>query len=450
MCTGCTRNKLSCHWPEDKPSSKGTRSAASCSSSSPGDTSNVDESVGAALSSRFDRACTLTPESFLLLRFYLSEMGHLLATQPIHKNPFITHIAPLAYGDDLLMHAVLALSGTNLAFRDSSDDRIETATLQHYSTAIIGLRKRVGLIQTNTTGENIRLLLLLLVVCHYEAFSGSEYGTVFPHLRACRLLITSIREGSLKELGSESELFGLCLELYSYITISNMVTSYGTMQDGAPPCDEFLFSLDELSVYSTFGSMFGGYHGLFELIPHVALFASERMVEEQAGFSQLSPRLQETHDNLAAKIRIWHLPETEDPSETSVLKIQRRAAAEVLRDGLFVYLTATSCGSQPPADIAKSKIHFHIEAMIHNLKQLTLPQVCSNLMWPVLIAGSCTEDEKQRRVIGIALQDSLFLMRHTSVACKMLNMLWQNPAPEAYGPYGLHLIEKKGFWLPVI
>lgn len=354
------------------------------------------------------------------------------------------------------MHSVLALSGTHLAYRKGSDSCVQTATLQHYSTAISGLRTSFTTFKSGNVQETVKLLLVLLVVCHYEILSGERTGVVFNHLRACRSLIVSIfptlNSSFIDTLpDQEKTALSVCLELYAYIMTTNTLTSYGTITNGGLPYDDFLFSLDSLSGYSSFGTMFGGCHSLFELIPQIAQFASARMDEEKVGLEHMSPKLQELHDKLETSIRLWTLPKLKPPcTETAEEWIERTVAAEVLRDGLFIYLASTSSGSVVSDKALLDRIQFHIDVMSHNLRRLTLPRVCANLMWPIIIAGSCVVKEAQRTLISRALKHSYFPMKHTFTACELLEKLWENPAPEAFGPYGLHLIEKTGFWLPVI
>lgn len=59
-----------------------------------------------------EQAIALTPSSLLLLQHYLEATLMFLVAKPLINNPFITVILPLALSDDLLMHSVLALSGT--------------------------------------------------------------------------------------------------------------------------------------------------------------------------------------------------------------------------------------------------------------------------------------------------------------------------------------------------
>ena len=214
-CTGCTRNFLSCQWPKTTTGNssvhqgkktnrvQGVPSKASITNGDMQHTVFTVEqcrdsletespisaegkatpcgikergtgylafwrSVTASFQSP-DRAILLTPSSFLLLQHYLEDTGTFLVPRPRTRNPFITHVLPLAYCDDLLMHAVLALSGTQLSYQRVGDLEIHAATQSHYSALLRGLR----LAFNDTTPQDdlrrvLRLLLILVLLCHVE------------------------------------------------------------------------------------------------------------------------------------------------------------------------------------------------------------------------------------------------------------------------------------------
>jgi hypothetical protein len=77
-------------------------------------------------------ACGYTPTSELLFKHYLEVTGPMLACVPAQKSPFLNHVVPLAWTDDLLMHSVLALSGAHLSCNRASGDDVQTASWKHY------------------------------------------------------------------------------------------------------------------------------------------------------------------------------------------------------------------------------------------------------------------------------------------------------------------------------
>ncbi|KAF2098755.1 hypothetical protein NA57DRAFT_75993 [Rhizodiscina lignyota] len=358
----------------------------------------------------------------------------------------------MACTDDLLMHSVLALSGAHLAFKQDLDASIQSATLRHYSEVIRGLRTEVGSLHMKDARGTLRLLLISIMVCHYEVLSGDMTGTTFKHLRASRELILQLLSQpdglTAGFLAFETDALGLCLELYAYIVIMNSLSPYGSVATRTMPYDTFVLSLGTLSSYSTFGTMFGGIHGLFELIPQVALLASQRLVEEESGMTKPDPETVAMHDSLEARIRNWDL--SPDPSEDTTEWEERSTAGEVLRHALYIYLSTALAGSLISDPDILSFIQFHIDAILNMAGSLAESHYACTLMWPLLIAGSCMVRESQRTELVTRLRASRYRMKHVFSACDLLQKLWESHDPQAYGPYGLYMMERHDYCIPII
>jgi len=120
-----------------------------------------------------DRPILLTRHSFLLLQHYMEDTACFLVPKVRTRNPFITHVLPLAYSDDLLMHAVMALSGTHLSYQQNDNLDIQLATRNHYSLLLRGLRLAFAEeARQPCTERSLRLLVILVVLCHVEVSSS--------------------------------------------------------------------------------------------------------------------------------------------------------------------------------------------------------------------------------------------------------------------------------------
>lgn len=95
------------------------------------------------------QACTATAVSDTIFTHYVEHISGLRAAVPRLESPFLTVVLPLARGDETLMHCVLALSGTHLAFpkllpsaslNSTGADIFELAAISHYIKALRGLR----------------------------------------------------------------------------------------------------------------------------------------------------------------------------------------------------------------------------------------------------------------------------------------------------------------------
>lgn len=207
QCSGCARNFLDCIWPTKSANigaSSASPEATQFDFNGAGNTTNIIVPSRSRQSSKSparcavrngnkhgknqqeleclirwiprmtafvgaERAAWLTPYSGNLLQHYLQNTSTFLTSMPLSYNPFVNIIMPLSYSDDLLMHSVLALSGTHLSFERSNDIEVQLAAHQHYQLILKSLRVSL----TNPDFENdvsqlVRLVLILVVVCHVE------------------------------------------------------------------------------------------------------------------------------------------------------------------------------------------------------------------------------------------------------------------------------------------
>ncbi|KAJ5160465.1 fungal-specific transcription factor domain-containing protein [Penicillium canariense] len=331
-CVACARNKLECKWPPhiirifgldsdhasdaERRARWGTeRSTSDCSiatsASPPGrdpralqvvesHEKHADTTRGYAiawskglntfLSPR--RAGLLLPASQTLLAHYLEMTGPLLATAPAQSAPFVSWVMPIAYNDDLVMHSVLALSGAHLSFRAETLE-IKQAVYQHYCLVLKSLRQISQ--PENLLSDPFALLrvaLTLVILCHYEVLSGSLDGSFFTHLRASRHIVLELRNKRHQiKTDAERKLYGFVMELYAYFVLCNGITPFGMNENRALIYDSFLQSLDDLKDFGAFGVMFGGGHGLFEIISSISLFAAQQELMRSSPQSIGTPRV---------------------------------------------------------------------------------------------------------------------------------------------------------------
>jgi len=98
----------------------------------------------------------------------MTETGVLLGTMPPEENPYITSLLPVAYLDDLVMHAILALSGTHLGFKQKLNVEVHGATSRHYDLVLRGLQRAIDNLDLSDSRRIVRILLVLLILCTFE------------------------------------------------------------------------------------------------------------------------------------------------------------------------------------------------------------------------------------------------------------------------------------------
>lgn len=173
ICTACTRNHQKCSWPAEiayrGPRNLMFPAARQKCIRYPG---HVDPSVplsnltGSLLSAT--KALELTDVSTVLLTHYLSETSNLLSSLPPgDNNPFLTVLVPLCCNDDLLMHSLLAISGSHIQFKNTGIE-VYTATYHHYLIAIRKLRVCISDFTVGDMSRAIRIILALMMLSFFE------------------------------------------------------------------------------------------------------------------------------------------------------------------------------------------------------------------------------------------------------------------------------------------
>ena len=403
------------------------------------------------------RATLLSTASPQLLTHYIERTSNLITTKPLRNNKFVTFILPLAGVDDLLMHAVLAVSGTHLNFMNEAAPDIRHATSAHYGMVLRSLYQAFSTLSDRSTTQILRLLLVLILLCHVEvrhipnrpaetnrlcqAISGNTHGAIFPHLRATRQLILDLQKrlanGGLVE---DKKLQGFVLEVYAYLALVSNIIPYGIVQERTLPLDPFITSLGGLKEYETFGIFFGCCHSLFELIPSISVLATKRLREEE-----LSMRSEETvsmYNGLLSRLEEWRAPPL-DP-EMAEWKSAHIATGKMYRHALFAYLKAAMCGSVVDNPKVIYQLQQHIDEVWPILDEVRNSPYGTTILWPLLIIGSCVVREDQRHSLRNRLESpGQWRMSQVIQALRLLNLLWDSNDRHAFGPYGLYFTMKE-------
>lgn len=113
--------------------------------------------------------------------------------------------------------------------------------------------------------------------------------------------------------------------------------------------------------------------------------------------------------------------------------------SEALRHSIKIYLIAAMQGSSISCPETISQFQSHVDIVFGSGRKLHQSQWTATLMWPFLIAGSCTTQQDQQQLLSHTLRNSRYRMKHSIRASNLLQRLWDDPDPQMYGPYGLYL-----------
>ncbi|KAL2886258.1 hypothetical protein HOO65_060088 [Ceratocystis lukuohia] len=235
----------------------------------------------------------------------------------------------------------------------------------------------------------------------------------------------------------EEKLQGSMLEIYSYLVLVANITPYGLDENRTLPFDSFLFSFGEkVAGLDSSGVIFSSIDGLFSLIPSVSLLARQRLEEPD---NSPSAGLMRKFTELEQRISGW-----EPPADTAVVwDADRDSLASVYRHALLVYLKTARCGAVVGDVRVIQDVQEHVNSAIATMMSLAMSTMCAVLLWPVMIVGSCLIIKPQQNMVYEGLRYSRYKTANVLQAIELLEKLWRDPAPEAYGPYGLHYVMKK-------
>lgn len=197
LCTGCIRNDLPCTWPTliepvvptKMLRQRWSRKEGLLPSIKPRKFSQNDRKVmisnydnTARVPITFQLICTVDvwpdsislrlpnisgvfsqPFSRVLLQHYLHRTVDCLSCLDRSVTPFITDIMPIALSNNLVMQAVLALSG--LHYTDTVSNALEDTTWTHYTQAVETLKVELGKYTAGESSDPLPLLVTTLLLC---------------------------------------------------------------------------------------------------------------------------------------------------------------------------------------------------------------------------------------------------------------------------------------------
>lgn len=233
---------------------------------------------------------------------------------------------------------------------------------------------------------------------------------------------------------------GFSLELYTYLTLCNALVMPPT-SDHRLHANAIIMPLDKMAGFPTFGSLFAGSQDLYRLIPEVGQLAAQRLAEEAAGEIEPSTSLTDTRDRLYDSISAFEMPPPSWPGERD--RDLKGYASEALRHALHVYLITSIAGSVVSGEKVRSCIGQHTAQLFWYIRALADTHYFATLLWPVAIGASCITKPTPQEHVTRVFRDSWSGMRHMGILAEILQLLWKDPDPRAYGPYGLAFIMKK-------
>jgi hypothetical protein len=240
------------------------------------------------------------------------------------------------------------------------------------------------------------------------------------------------------------ELRGFLLELYTYLISVVNITANTNSDYHTVIFDPSVDALGSFSDSKMYGSMLGCAQNIFEMIPSICKLGYKR-IQEQTQDIYNGDHFAEnitTYKLLEARILGWKPQENFDQKDE--FTNDRIVSAKIYQQSLLIFLHANYYGSQVSDPTFLNLVDKSLQAIVPLVMILPLESpILSTFMWPVMIMGSCIRDPLFRVLLVARIQDSPFNMTMLGKGIQLLEWLWEDDDPTAFGPYGLGLVMKK-------
>jgi hypothetical protein len=167
-------------------------------------------------------------------------------------------------------------------------------------------------------------------------------------------------------------------------------------------------------------------------------------MEESLGCVDPSMTICNEYDCLHDQLTTWSLPD-EDLESFEDLEL-RHHAAEALRHAIHIFLATALAGAVVSSPGIRATMAHHVHAVFAETPHLVRARkYVATILWPILVAGSCLSKPEWQEVMVREMRSSWAQIRQLEVWSKLLELLYKDPDPRAFGPYGLYLtMEKHG------
>ncbi|KAK1585455.1 fungal-specific transcription factor domain-containing protein [Colletotrichum navitas] len=380
----------------------------------------------------------LAVTTFLLVRGRTSE-----------GNPFINYVLPLAASDGLIMDCVLAIGGAHMSVLDAKNRQLEVVARGHYARALAGLRKVLAGQAGSTLGnavedKQVYVVLVLLLLCILEGIQGDVNGAVYHHLRATRQYVAPLAAKSRRPSPHKLQhIHGFLLEIYTVFALELAITPRGKLDDQPVDLDPFLESLAFLGEYKSCGFMLGFGHGLFGMIPEIAKLIEARRAENLD--KEAPSSLYQSYRSLVSRLNSWD--EFADVLEGDGLspRYEQATAANIYRNALIIYLHAAFHDNLLDSPELVAEIEVRIDKMLPLCWAFYSGKspLRRMMLWPVMVLASCCSKRHHVEAFRYGLNINPRAPGAVRETARVVQLLWEDKDPRAFGPRGLDWVMKK-------
>ncbi|EFQ26918.1 C6 zinc finger domain-containing protein [Colletotrichum graminicola M1.001] len=364
-------------------------------------------------------------------------------------NPFINYVLPLAASDNLIMDCVLAIGGAHMSVQHAKNRQLEVVARGHYARVLAGLRKVLAGQPGSTFGSSredkqVYVVLVLLLLCILEGVQGDVNGAVYHHLEATRQYVAPLAAKSRRPSPHKLQhIHGFLLEIYTVFSLELAITPKGTLDDQPVNLDPFLESLAFLGEYKSCGFMLGFGHGLFGMIPEIAKLVEARRAENLDKKAPSS--LYQSYRSLVSKLDSWD--EFADVLEGDGVspRYEQATAATIYRNALIIYLHSAFHDNLLNSPELVTEIELRIDKMLPLCWAFYsgISPLRRMMLWPVMVLASCCSKRHHVEAFRYGLNINPRAPGAVREAARVVQLLWEDENPRAFGPRGLNWVMKK-------
>ncbi|KAM0239453.1 hypothetical protein ACHAP5_008375 [Fusarium lateritium] len=369
-------------------------------------------------------------------------------------NPFINYLLPLAAKDQLVLDCVLAIAGAHLSVNDTTvaGRGLEVVTRGHFARVLAGLQKLLSYdtgklipatdTQTRSTRSS-QVLLILQLLCIYDHMLGTTRGAIYHHLKASREYITLLASAPPQSNNELEYMRGFILELYAYHAIKLAISPRNLNSEQTVEIDPSVHSLNVLDGYKTRGCLLGFGQRLFEMIPEISQLVEARREEELLD-PDMPTALQPQYEYMVARLQAF---DAYEENLDGLRPRQERAGATIVyQNALIVYLHSAFHVNL----LSEPGMAAELEARIYKMMPFFYTLFVGEspyrrmLLWPGVMMASCSRRQEhvqgfRRGLIGKATRTP----GAVKTGARLVELLWNDPDPRAFGPRGLSYIMTK-------
>uniref|UniRef100_A0A8H7N6F7 Uncharacterized protein n=1 Tax=Bionectria ochroleuca TaxID=29856 RepID=A0A8H7N6F7_BIOOC len=314
----------------------------------------------------------------------------------------------MAFGDPLVMDAVLSMGGFPLTTNERIDS-IESQRMHHYGKALKGLKLSLTSWNEKRSEDPLRLLLTTVFLCQsFVAIHRVSLATISP---------PADRTGSLHiKYDSDNPKSGACIARNA--------------------SESALESLFGLRLIPHFGTLLGSSAQLYEMIPNIRRLASDRAKELSLGIDcGCAATFNVLHEQLVAFD--WGTAlETGPASQMEAYLCGKAAAGKLVQNALVLFLLSAYSPNDPaPVRVMASPL---VDSTLEAASIISTSPWRNPVFWPIVVIASyaCT-DQQREKVLELMWPRIALISR----AREALQWLWESP-DNLYGLDGLATVFK--------